>query len=226
MKYVYKFVAAIGALTVIPLIIFGKMIYFKISSVALQAIISLGQIIGLETFQDVVNEHSGKVPQNIADNFSIYDLLSLANSGGASSLEIDDASAINFLVSPALTFVIIAVIVAICAVVTAVLAFACKDNRKVIYSSIVGIGFSAMLPSAFNAIAAPILDGRANIAALVDAWWAGLVANITELNLNITVWFIPAVFGAVILWTVLYNITLPEKEKKERLLMIGEAEEK
>ena len=34
-----------------------------------------------------------------------------------------------------------------------------------------------------------------------------------------------AIFAAIILWTVLYNYTLPADEKKKRLIMLGEAEE-
>jgi hypothetical protein len=35
---------------------------------------------------------------------------------------------------------------------------------------------------------------------------------------------IPFLFGAVIVWTLLYNYTLTPAQKKERKLMLGEAD--
>ena len=82
-----------------------------------------------------------------------------------------------------------------------------------------------MANEAFEAIAAPVLDGTVSLATLMGSVWGGLIGNIDTFSLLSNFWFIPAIFGAIILWTVLYNYTLPENEKRERKLMLGEADD-
>ena len=225
MKYVYKIVAALGALSVLPLIVFLKDIYFKITSTALSTVFYIGQLLGNEALNTAIQENGGKVPGAIADHYSLYDLYKLVSeldlpTGSGNMLE-----KIEPLIVPAITAAVALVLVAICAIVTAVLAFVVKDNRKVIYSSIVGIGLSLVFRECFEGLAAPILDGTVSIATLMESFWGALIGNFEALNLNTNFWFIPMVFGALILWTVLYNYTLPEKEKRERKLMLGEADD-
>ena len=226
MKYFYKIVAALGALAVIPTLIFTKIFYFKMSSTALQAIIAILKLSGNEVTEELFTQTGGKLPSAVADSLSFYDIFNtltslkdLASNGDG----LDDKLEILF--APAIVFAVILVLVVICAIVTTIIALFTKNNRKVIYSSIVGIGFSLMATPAFGAIADPILDGRVSIATLMDSVWGGLIGNMEEFILNTNFWFIPAIFGAIILWTVLYNYTLPENEKKERKLMLGELDE-
>ena len=222
MKYLYKIVAALGAISIIPLFIFLETIYFRIGSAALTAIFGIGNLLGIDALAEATN---GEIPAGIADTYSPYELYKfLSDMGGfdtAGKLE----GKFDILIAPAITGGVVLALLAICAIVTAVFAIFAKDNRKVIYSSVAGIGLSLMFKECFEGFTAPILDGSVSLATVTDSFWAGLIANFEELILNTNFWFIPVVFAAIILWTVLYNYTLPEKEKKERKLMLGEADE-
>ena len=225
MKYVYKIVAALGALSVIPVIILAKTIYYKITSVAMSSIFLLGQLFKIDALTDVIAENNGVAPEAMADTTSLYDLYKLFSSIGSGSSETDLTEKLDVLLSPAITCGVALVLIAVCAIVTAVLAIASKNNRHVIYSSICGIGISMLFKECFEGLAAPILDGTVNFATLLDSTWASLIGTFTNLELTTNFWFIPAIFGAVILWTVLYNYTLPDKEKRERKRMLGEEDD-
>lgn len=222
MKYLYKIVAALGAISIIPLFVFLETLYFRIGSAALTAIFGIGNLLGIDALAEATN---GEIPAGIADTYSPYELYKfLSDMGGfdtAGKLE----GKFDILIAPAITGGVVLALLAICAIVTAVFAIFAKDNRKVIYSSVAGIGLSLMFKECFEGFTAPILDGSVSLATVTDSFWAGLIANFEELILNTNFWFIPVVFAAIILWTVLYNYTLPEKEKKERKLMLGEADE-
>ena len=223
MKYIYKIVAALGAISILPLLVFLETIYFRVGSAALTAIFGIGNLLGIEALTDATN---GQIPAGIADTYSPYELYNfLCEMDAFSSLGGDLEGKFDILVAPAITGVVVLALLVLCAIVTAVLAFVVKDNRKVIYSSIAGIGLSLMFKECFEGFAAPILDGSISLATLTDSFWSGLIANFEELILNTNFWFIPVVFAAIILWTVLYNYTLPEKEKKERKIMLGEADD-
>ena len=226
MKYVYKIVAALGALATIPLILFSKIFYINMSSLAVQLLAYISQVKGSETIEGILAENGGQMPSSIAESFSIYDIYNLTNSlKGLSDSSDTTSEALNAVLNPVLVFLVICVLIIICAITTALLAIIVKDNRKVMYSSIVGVGLSFMLYCVFEDIADPFLNGTISIATLVDAWWGGLIGNIETFSLTPVFWGIMLVFLGVILWTILYNYTLPEKEKKERKLRLGEADE-
>lgn len=225
MKYVYKIVAALGALSILPMIVFLENIYFKITSTALSAIFYIGQLLGKESITQFIEDNNGVVPGAIGDNVSLYDLYSLLSGFNGSGDNSETLEKFEVLISPLITSGIALVLIAICAVVTAILAFVMKDNRKVIYSSIAGIGLSLVFKECFEGVAAPILEGTVSISTLMESLWGSLIGTFDELCLNTSFWFIPAVFGFIILWTVLYNYTLPANEKKERKLMLGEGDE-
>lgn len=221
MKYVYKIVAALGALAIIPTLLFTKIFYFEMSSIAIQLLAYIAQATG-ET--GILEQTGGKTPTGMADMFSFYDLYGMFG-GFSGSGDRTAAEVLGGVFTPVVLFAVVSLMVVICAIVTAFFAIVVKNNRKVIYSSIVGIGLSVMLSCIFEDIAAPVIEGTVSLSTLLDSMWAGLLGNFDELALSTNFWFIPAIFGAIILWTVLYNYTLPEKEKKERKLMLGEADE-
>ena len=223
MKYVYKLVAAVGALAVIPALFLLKMIYFKISSAALSAIFYIGKLAGIEQITDALNG-SNTVPDSIGDIYSLYDFYYLFSDIGSTDSG-DLMEKIKPLISPAITSSVVLILIVLCAILTAIFAIVAKNNRYVIYSSICGIGLSFMLYECFSDLASIILSGTVSLATVLDSVWAGLIGSFEKLELVTNFWFIPAIFGAIILWTVLYNYTLPEKEKRERKLMLGEADE-
>ena len=223
MKYVYKLVAAVGALAVIPALFLLKMIYFKISSAALSAIFYIGKLAGIEQITDALNG-SNTVPDSIGDIYSLYDFYYLFSDIGSTDSG-DLMEKIKPLISPAITSSVVLILIVLCAILTAIFAIVAKNNRYVIYSSICGIGLSFMLYECFSDLASIILSGTVSLATVLDSVWAGLIGSFEKLELVTNFWFIPAIFGAIILWTVLYNYTLPEKEKRERKLMLGEADD-
>ncbi len=227
MKYLYKIVAALGALATIPMLFFTELFYIKMSSTALEGIVSILQITGGNSaLEEILAQTGGKVPNAIAESLSFYEIFDTVNSlKGIASNGDGLGDKLDVLVTPAIVFAVILAMIILCAIVTAIFAISAKNNRKVIYTSIIGIGLSLMANEAFEAIAAPVLDGTVSIATLMDSVWGGLIGNIDTFSLLSNFWFIPAIFGAIILWTVLYNYTLPENEKRERKLMLGEADD-
>lgn len=221
MKYVYKIVSAACALAVLPMLIFSEIIYYYVSSVALQGLFAIGQLIGSESLKNAIaNNEWTEIPEGIADVLSVYEITDLVQRF-ASDKASDSLEKIDFMLPSFFAMLAAFVGIAICAIVTAVLAIACKDNRKVIASSFAGIGFSLLFVMLFDNTVAPILSGEVNIATFLDSMWASLLAEIEILEVTSTFYFIPIAFGFVALWTILYNATLPEKEKAERQKMIG-----
>ncbi|MBQ6838320.1 MAG: hypothetical protein IJO44_05720 [Clostridia bacterium] len=221
MKYVYKIVAALGALSVIPMLGFLKIFYYKASSIAVQILAFIANMRGNADIEKILAENGGNLPENIADTMSVYDLVSLLDfSQGFSSDAVGDK--FDLVIVPGIVLGIIAAMLVICAIVTAVFAFAAKNNRMVIYSSVCGIGLTFMFSKAFEAVAAPFLDQSISLSTIFDSMWASFLGEIDVMTLTNEFWFIAVAFLAVIIWTVLYNITLPENEKKERKLMLGE----
>ena len=224
MKYVYKIIAAIGALAIIPVLLFTKIFYYDMSSIAVQLLVYIAQATGNNSLDDIIAQNGGNAPTGIADTLSYYDLYdTFAGFAGSGDRTLQET--LGGVFTPVVLFAVVSLMVVICAVVTAILTIVVKNNRKVIYSSVVGIGLSVMLSCIFEDIAAPVIEGTVSLSTLLDSMWAGLLGNIDELSLSTNFWFIPAIFGAIILWTVLYNYTLPEKEKRERKLMLGEADD-
>lgn len=223
MKYVYKIIAAILSLAAIPIAIFADMFTFKASSSALDLISAISGLTGNTSITDrILEETGGVLPKYIGDSYSIYELYDLATMVGDGPTMPDPS---NPLVKNVITFAIILAIALIFAIVTAVFAIVCKNNRKVIFASIGGITFSLMLTYAFESIAEPILSGELSLASITGISWISFIAEFEELFLDTPFWFLPLTFAAAIVWTVIYNATLPEKEKKERKIMLGEVEE-
>ena len=218
MKYVYKIVAALGAISIIPMLGFLRIFYYKASSVAVQLLALIGNIKGHD-----IGTEGNNLPENIADTMSVYDLtqfLDLSESFNGENM----AGKFDLIIVPGIVLGIIAVMIVICAIVTAIFALACKNNRMVIYSSVCGIGLTFMFSKAFESFAAPFLDQSISLSTLLDSVWASFLGELKVLTLTNEFWFIAVVFAAIILWTVLYNYTLPENEKKERKLMLGEGD--
>ena len=71
MKYVYKIVAALGALSVIPMLGFLKIFYYKASSVAVQILAFIANMKGNADMKEILAENGGNLPQNIADTMSV-----------------------------------------------------------------------------------------------------------------------------------------------------------
>lgn len=229
MKLTYKLVAAVLSVIIIAVIACAPLIYIGIQSATTQLLVTIAQAMGNDTAQEIVEQY-GQIPDHIGIDISFIGLFDEDAKGTAEIIKIfsDGASTVSDnikpLIAPLITFAVVLALLAVCAIVTAVLAFTAKDNRKVMYSSVAGIGLSLMAKQCFKAISTPFLDGEMTLSKLGGSSWLALIGEIDAVELSSVFWAVPAVFGLIILWTLLYNYTLPADEKKKRLVMIGEAE--
>ena len=231
MKYVYKIVPAVVALAVIVAAICLPLVYISFESLVPSVLLTIGAYLKNDAATELLESTNGELPTGIAENIAIKDILSpstnsiaeiLSDLGSETSETITEA--LKTVITPAIVLGIVFALILICAIVTAVIAIVAKDNRKVIYSAVTGIGLSLMLPEAFEAVAAPFLNGEITLATLSGSPLASLLGTVAKLEITSTFWFIPIIFAFVIFWTILYNATLPEEGKRERKLMLGEAE--
>ena len=211
MKFVYKIISVLCALAVLPALVFAPYIYYYISSTALQGIFTIGQLAGNETIINAMEEYGLSI-------YGLTDLMSLV-SDDASSSEL--LQKIDMVIPSFFAMCFAFVLIVICAVLTAVFAIACKDNRKVIASSFAGIACSLLFVMLFDNTVEPFVSGTIRITDIIDSLLAPFIAQIEELSIAPMFYLVPALFGFIALWTVLYNATLPEKEKVERMKMIG-----
>lgn len=223
MKYIYKAVAAIGSLIVIPALTFLSVIYYKFSSPTLSLLLSALAGRGNETAAKILAENGGVAPQYIADSTSLWELGNIAKNFGDSA---STNTALDVLKTSAITLVIMAILIAVIAIVTAVIAIVAKDNRKVYYSSLAGIGASVMFKFAFESLVAPLVDGTVSIADIVQSSIGAFVAQTETIELSTAFYAIPALFVCVMVWTFIYNYTLPETEKAARKKYIEEVDNK
>lgn len=231
MKYVYKIVAALGALAVILVALVTPLVHIEIDSLIPGALVTIGALLDKDSVKDVAAATKGELPSGIYEDISVKDLVApnsntiaqaITQMGGEASEE--TMKALEPVMAPFFTFVVVFALILICAIVTAVVAFASKNNRNVYYLSIAGIFISLMASPCMKAIAAPFVNGEITLEALTGSGWAFLLGDITEISLPGTFWAVPAIFAGIMLWTFLFNATLPEKEKRERKLMLGEAD--
>ncbi len=228
MKYVYKFGAAALAVLVIVIAVFTPLICIGIDSALASSIVTLGDARGQEEAREIIESYGGKIPDTMWIKIGISTMFDEDAKMTAELIESvstgEPNATIKSLISPVLTFIVVLACIIVCAIVTVIFAIAAKNNRKVIYSSIAGIGLSLMLSECFEAIAEPFITGQATLARLAGTSWISLLGEISVVELNSLVWAIPAVFAVIIGWTVLYNFTLSPKEKEARKVMLGEEE--
>ena len=223
MKYVYKAISAICALAVLPLLIFAPIIYYYVSSIALQGLFTLAELMGSEAYKNAMDKFDlTTVPEGVADTFSLYKIAELVERfGDKAGMDSEVLEKVEFMIPGFFAMLAAFIGIAVCAIVTVVLAIACKDNRKVIASSIAGITFSLLFVELFDNLVAPILSGEISLSTFFNSLFASLLGEVEKLEISSTFYFIPAIFGFIIFWTVIFNATLPEKEKAERKKMIG-----
>ncbi len=149
MKIAYKVVAAALAIAIIVAMIFVPVVYIRAKSIAAQALVYLSQMKDSEAANEIIEKNGGNIPEHMALDVSVYslfteyaDFLDLIDESDDSSSAVEK---LEKLISPAVTFLISFALIAVCAVLTAVFAIGAKDNRKVIFSSMAGIGMSFMV---------------------------------------------------------------------------------
>lgn len=231
MKIGYKVIAALCAFAVVIVALFVPLISIRMNSIAASILVTIGQAKGNSKAEEIIKNNNGELASTIGEDIAIADLLSPEADSIASVItDLGDAEnsaakeQIEYILNPVLAFLVTLILVLACAVATGFVAIFAKDNRKVIYCALSGLGLSYMLIPSFKAIAEPFLDSTITLGTLTDSIWVSLLGEISDLGLGPAVYGFIALFAIIIVWTVLYNYTLPEKEKLERKIMLGEAD--
>lgn len=230
MKYVYKSVAAILALAVIAVAICTPLLAISLESLIPTALVLIGSLTKNDEAAELMEKYEGNIPSTIGEKISILDLIaptdnsiaSLIKNFGSEEASSTVVEALEPVMPAIICFIVVFALIIICALATAVTAFACKNNRVPIYLSVIGCGLNVMLFKTFGDVARPFVDGEITLSNLAGSDWMFLLGEITGLEIPSTMWFIAVLFVCVIIWTVLYNFTLSKEEKIERKRMLGE----
>lgn len=232
MKIGYKLVTSIIAVLVIAVLLTAPFARIACESTLVQIIGSIGQVKDNDEINEVIKNNDGELPQYIKEEIRFMDFLN-PKSDSLVSVAISSVKAfadedtknpeLEKLIAPAITMVVCAVLIVACAIEMAVVAFT-KNNRRVIYAAISGIGASLMFTYTFSAITRPFVNGDLSFASVFQSSLASFIAKIVVFETAPSFYMVPVLFAVAILFTVLYNFTLPEKEKKARKEMLGEAE--
>ena len=231
MKIGYKLIVVFVVILSVVLLVTTPFVRIACKSIIAQAGGLLGQVTSNEEVLDTIDKNDGELPKYITEKISFYDfvspkagsLVSLAMSAAESFEDKEMSPALEKMIPAAITLVVCAALIVICAIATIIVVFT-KNNRRVIYTSLCAIGASLMFAETLEAITHPIVNGDVTLASIFQTSWVNLLASVEIFELAPSFWMVPALFGFIILFTVLYNFTLPEKEKKARLEMLGEAE--
>ena len=231
MKIGYKLIVIIVAVLSVVLLITIPFTRIACESLVAQIGGFLGQVTENKEIEEAIDKNNGELPKYITEEISFYNfvnpkdgsLVSLAMTAAESFDDKEMSPALEKMIPAAITLVVCAALIVICAIATIVVVFT-KNNRRVIYSSLCGIGASLMFTETLEAITHPVVSGDITFASIFQSSWANLFGTIKIFELAPSFWAVPALFGFIILFTVLYNFTLPEKEKAERKVMLGEAE--
>ncbi len=231
MKYGYKIIATLLAFGVIAVAIFTPLVAVSIDSLVPGVLVLLGSyLLKSDTAADLLEEYEGAVPSAIGEKISIYNFINPSDNSIASLIknlsgqEVSETATevLQPIIPDAIVFAVVFCLIIVCALAVAITACVCENNRIVMYLSIVGCGLNFMLFKTFGDVAGPFLSGEITLSDIAGSDWIGLLGNITGLEVPSTMWFIAVLFVCIIIWTVLYNLTLPENEKIERKRMLGE----
>lgn len=231
MKIGYRIIVIIVAIISVALLVTVPFTRVACESVIAQIGGWLGQYKGDEDIKEIIENNNGEMPKYITEEISFRDfvdpesgsLVYFAMSAAETFADKEMSPSLKKLIPAAITLIVCAGLIVVFAIITIIVSFT-KNNRRVIYSSLGAIGASLMFTETLEAITHPFENGDITFASIFQSTWANLIGEIKIFELAPSFWVIPALFGFIILFTVLYNYTLPEKEKKARKEMLGEAE--
>ncbi len=226
MKTAYRVISSVLATIVLCILLFAPIIKVSAESLASQFLVSLGANMNSAAADEIIEANGGNIPDHISlelsvadvvtDKMGIFDMLQ-------NNSDEEMNAAVKTLLGPLSAFIVALAVLAICAIVTIIISIMVKDNRKVIFASMAGIGLTLVVKTSFEAVAGLFLKGEISVASLLGTDWASLLADIDAMKVTAAIDVIPFIFAGIIIWTLLYNVTLPDKEKLERKILIGEA---
>ena len=230
MKIGYKIIVIALAIICIASLIFTPFMRFAVETILAPVGGFLGQFTGNEEITESIQNNGGDLQKYYKEEWEFYDFVNPSSETTIplikTLIEQGDGemnAVMQSLVCVAVTLVVCAACIVICAIAVIVTSF-CKNNRKVIYSAVAGLGSTLMFAQTFKAISAPLLSGELSLKSINNLLGA-LCQEIVIIEIAPTFWITAVIFALVIVFTVAYNFTLPEKEKVKRKIMLGEAEE-
>lgn len=228
MKYVYKIVCALLAAVVIGVLFFSPIIGVRLHSEAASLFFSMAVKNGDEDMIEKYVQNNGEIPEHISETTSLYDLAfgdtGTFFSGVSTYFDIENNEEIRVLFSPMITFVASLGAIVLCALAVIIFGLFAKNNRRVVYSCVAGIGSYLLAVESFEVIEDMFVSGRLTLEALAQEWWITMLGDIVNFELLEPMTAIPIIFAVVIIWTIIYNYTLTPEQKRERKLMLGEAD--
>ncbi len=228
MKYVYKIVCAVLAAVVIGIVFFSPIIGIRVhSELAGWLELDAANQGDVEMLEKIL-ENEGQASDHVSETTSLYDV-AFGETGEffsafAAFFNLAENEEIKIVIPPMIAFAIALGLTVLCAVAVIIFGIFAKNNRKVIYSSVAGIGSYFLVTKCFSVIEETFVSGRLTLGDLTQQWFFDMIGEIVNFELLEPLGFIPVIFGAVIVWTLLYNYTLTPAEKRERKLMLGEAD--
>ena len=228
MKIGYRIGVIAMALICIVVLFFAPVVRWAAETLIATGAGFLGQAFGDANMLEIIQNNDGNLPEYYKEQYAIFDffnpdsetLIPMIKSI-ASSSDGEMSPALKQLMAPAITFVVALVCVFACAIAVIVTAFT-KNNRRVIYSAIAGIGSTVLVSECFTAISNPILNGEITLSDILNNSMGDLLGTVIILEIGPAFWVTTAIFAAIILFTVGYNYTLSPKDKLARKKMLGE----
>ena len=86
MKYVYKIVAALGALAVILVALVTPLVHIEIDSLIPGALVTIGALLDKDSVKDVAAATKGELPSGIYEDISVKDLVAPSSNTIAQAL--------------------------------------------------------------------------------------------------------------------------------------------
>jgi hypothetical protein len=228
MKYVYKVVCVLLAAIVVGVVLFAPIVGIRVHS-EIAALIEGNAIQnGDEEMIEKYIKNDGVLSDHISEKSSIYDMV-FGEEGTffknvAIYFDIANNEEIRILYAPVIAFAAALAVVVLCALAVVVFGLFAKNNRKVIYSCIAGIGSSLLVKECFGVIEETFVSGRLTLGDITQESWMDILGNIVNFEVLDIFNAAPIVFGVIIVWTFLYNYTLTPEQKRERKLLLGEAD--
>lgn len=228
MKYVYKIICAVIAAVVIGVIAFSPILGIRLQS----DWVAIGQAQAINKGDvDMAMkylENDGQLSEYVSETTSLYEMF-FGDTGQfftafSSLFNLAENKAVQILVAPAIAFAISLVFTVLCALAVIIFGIFAKNNRKVIYSCIAGIASYFLMIENFAVIEEIMTSGRLSLVDITQQWYMSFFGEIVNFELLEPITVIPFLFGAVIVWTLLYNYTLTPAQKRERKLMLKEAD--
>ena len=228
MKYVYKIVCVVIAAVVIGLIAFSPILGIRLQSDWVA--IGQSQAINKGDVDMAIKylENDGQLSEYVSETTSLYEMF-FGDTGQfftafSSLFNLAENKAVQILVAPAIAFAISLGFTVLCALAVIIFGIFAKNNSKVIYSCIAGIASYFLMIENFAVIEEIMTSGRLSLVDITQQWYMSFFGEIVNFELLEPITVIPFLFGAVLVWTLLYNYTLTPAQKRERKLMLKEAD--